>query len=277
MRPILGPPHGQAVHVMSYNLRYPADDPGRRWPDRRPLMAELLRAEAPTVIGTQEGVDDQLRDLATDLPDRYDWIGAGRDGGVQGEFAAIFFDSDRLAPQDDAHFWLSDRPHEAGSRTWGNTMPRIATWVRFTDRSTGREFVVLNTHFDHRASNARERSAELIASTVESFGAPTIVVGDFNAAAEDSRTYDLLVGGTRLLDSWHTAERRLSSAYATYSGYQAPVIGGARIDWLLTTPEFTVDAVAINSASVDGRFPSDHLPVQAHVRLTPTGVTSARP
>jgi endonuclease/exonuclease/phosphatase family metal-dependent hydrolase len=265
--PLLGRAGTDTVHLMSYNLRYPADDPGHLWADRRPAMASLLNVEQPTVLGTQEGMDGQLGDVADDLPDRYEWIGTGREGGSDGEFAAIFFDTERLRPIHHAHFWLSDRPHSIGSMTWGNTIPRMATWVRFLDVTSSREFVVLNTHFDHRNEHARERSAELVASTVANFDVPTVVMGDFNTAAEASRPYRLLTEGTTLMDTWQHAKRRVTSDYGTYCGYRSPAIGGIRIDWILTTPEFEVEAAAINPTTIDGRFPSDHLPVQAHVRL----------
>ncbi|MBB3090386.1 hypothetical protein [Nocardioides albus] len=45
---------------------------------------------------------------------------------------------------------------------------------------------------------------------------------------------------------------------------------GTRIDWILTTPGITVKEAAINTWTKDGRWPSDHTPVQALVRL-PSG------
>lgn len=267
MQPVLGPPTGDALHVMTYNLRYPADDPDHLWADRRPAMVALLSLERPTVIGTQEGHYDQLRELESDLGGEYGWIGVGREGGSHGEFTAVFYDRTRLDPVAYFDLWLSDTPTLIGSTTWGNVIPRMATWVRFHDTVTDREFVVLNTHFDHRVEEARQRSADLLATTVESFiGTPTIVTGDFNAPAEQSPTYDRLVAGATLADTWLLAERQVTPRYATYGGYRQPVIG-YRIDWLLVTPGIVSEAAAINPASVGGRFPSDHLPVQAHLQL----------
>lgn len=133
---------------------------------------------------------------------------------------------------------------------------------------TGREFVVLNTHLDEASERARTSSARLLAETVESFGdVPVIVTGDFNAPAGRSAAYSTLVHGTKLSDAWQAAVRRLTPQYATYGGYRAPVVGGDRIDWILTSPEFTTLAAAINPRSVRRSYPSDHLPVQVRVRL----------
>lgn len=44
-----------ALHVMSFNLRFASDTPPNSWPERRPVMAQLLRQERPELLGTQEG------------------------------------------------------------------------------------------------------------------------------------------------------------------------------------------------------------------------------
>ena len=102
-RVVLGPARGDELHVMSYNLRYASDTGPHSWPLRRPVLAELLRREQPTVLGTQEGLYPQLLDIAHDLPDHYDWIGLGRAGGSHDEFMAIFFDTLRLEPLEFDH------------------------------------------------------------------------------------------------------------------------------------------------------------------------------
>ncbi|NEE04421.1 endonuclease/exonuclease/phosphatase family protein [Phytoactinopolyspora halotolerans] len=264
---LIGPAPRDALHVMSYNLRYPANDPGHLWKDRRPAMSELLRRERPTVAGTQEGVIDQLRDIAADLPGGYEWIGEGRRGGTRDEFTAVFYDARRLEPREHGHFWLSDTPEVVASRTWGNSIPRMATWVRFTDRGTGGEFVVVNTHLDHSSEKARVRGADLLGSTVRSFApVPTIVTGDFNAPAERSDAYRRLLAA-ELRDVWLEARDRRTPAYATFTAYREPAVGGQRIDWILTTPGIASDAAAINPSAPGGCAPSDHLPVQALLRL----------
>ena len=75
---------------------------------------------------------------------------------------AIFYRPIRFEPLEFDHFWLSDTPATIGSRSWGNNIPRMVTWVRFLDRLTEREFYFINTHFDHESQPAREQSAELL-------------------------------------------------------------------------------------------------------------------
>lgn len=258
------------LHVMSFNLRFASDTPPNSWPERRPVMRELLRDEKPHLLGTQEGLYQQLRDIQADLPAHYDSIGLGRDGGSRGEAMQVFFDTRRLDPLEYDHYWLSDTPDVIGSKTWGGCCPRMVTWIRFLDRRTGEQFYALNTHFEAFDAVAREKSAQLVlARMAEEFdpALPVIATGDFNEAALPGRTvYDLLVTNGPFADSWIEAASR-SPLYATFHGYRPLTPDGERIDWILTSPSVQALRASINTFSRDGQFPSDHLPVQAVLRL----------
>jgi endonuclease/exonuclease/phosphatase family metal-dependent hydrolase len=265
---VIGPARGESLHVMSFNLRYASDLSPHSWTARRPVMAELLRREQPTVLGTQEGLYAQLRDIEQDLPGRYDWIGVGRAGGSRDEFMAVFYDTSRLDPLEFDHFWLSDTPNVIGSKSWGNNIIRMVTWVRFADRRTGKEFVTVNTHFDHQSENSRQRSAALVRDRVNGFapGLPVVLTGDFNAPSDTSVTYDTLMTGAGMTDTWPAAAERRTPLYATFHGYNPLVPDGIRIDWILTRGA-TVQAAGINTFERNGQYPSDHLPVQALITL----------
>lgn len=267
--PLLGPARGDELHVMSFNLRFASEARPHSWAQRRPVMADLLRHELPTLIGTQEGLDGQLRDIDDDLPDHYDWIGEGRLGGSSGEYMAVFFDTRRLEPLAHQHFWLSDTPEVVASDTWGNDSVRMVTWVRFRDKRTGHEFVAINTHLDDESAYSRERAAELIRDRIRAFPAdlPVIVTGDFNDAAEHSVPYDVLTTGTGLTDAWLAAKARLTPAYGSWHHYDPLRVGGRRIDWVLTRGDVTVAAAGLNTFARKGQFPSDHLPLQVRLRV----------
>lgn len=261
-------PDDDSVTVMSLNLRYAGAVPPNAWFQRRPVMRALLEQTDPDLLGTQEGVWGQLRDLDADLPD-HDWIGLGREGGSRGEFMAVFYRRERFVPLAFDHYWLSDTPRQIGSKTWGNSLPRMVTWVRFRDRRTDVEFTLVNTHFDHRSEESREHSAELLLARCGQLDAdePLLVTGDFNAAAGDSAPYRILVGEGGLSDTWTTAAQR-GPAVGTFHGYREPAPGGRRIDWILSRGGVETLTTEIPTFEQGGQYPSDHFPVLARVRLS---------
>ncbi|WP_020579080.1 endonuclease/exonuclease/phosphatase family protein [Actinopolymorpha alba] len=265
----IGPVSPSELHVMTFNLRYASTSTPNSWQQRRPVMRELLRAERPALIGTQEGLYQQLRDIQADLPPYYDSIGLGRQGGSRDEAMQIFFDTRRLDPLEYDHYWLSDTPNVIGSQTWGGCCPRMVTWIRFLDKRTGAEFYAVNTHFEAFSADARAKSAALVLSRLPNFDPdlPVVMTGDFNEAAATGQTvYDRLVTNGPLLDTWTEAQTR-GPLYATFHGYQPLVPNGPRIDWILTSSQVQTRAAIVNTFNQDGQFPSDHLPVQAILRI----------
>jgi len=258
---------GKGLRVMTYNLRYASMKGSEAWPDRRPAMKALLKQQAPDVMGTQEGVYHQLRDLAADLPE-YDWIGTGRDGGSRGEFMAIYYRRERFEPLAYDHFWLSDTPEVIASSTWGNTNRRMVTSVRFKDRRSDKVFHLWNTHLDHALQPAREKAAELIKTRLAKMPSnePVILMGDFNAEATRNPVYDTLTRGIGFTDSWFTAAQRKNETLNSFNGFAKPVFNSARIDWILYRGDAEVtSAEVVVDGSPEGRQPSDHHPVLARM------------
>ena len=152
--------------VMSFNIRYgTANDGPNHWTSRREMLLDVIRDAQADVIGVQEALDAQLREIVAALP-QYAVLGVGRDDGrTRGEYAAILFRRDRLHVSDTGTFWFSDTPEVVASRSWGNTITRICTWARFID-SDGRAFWHYNVHLDHQSQPSRERSVQLLAERV---------------------------------------------------------------------------------------------------------------
>ena len=254
--------------VATFNLRFASKSRPNSWAERRPVMRDCLRRLAPDVMGTQEGLHQQLKDIAFDLPD-YDWIGTGRDGGDKGEFMAVFFRRDRFEALSTNHFWLSDTPEVVASSTWGNSCRRMVTAVRFRERSSGREFHFWNTHLDHEAELAREKGAQLILKRIEALktGLPLLLVGDFNCASGRSSPYNLLVKEGGFTDTWNAAATRVNESFNTFHGFENPGQDGVRIDWILARGMAKVERAEIVKYSEGNQYPSDHFPVASWLLL----------
>ncbi|MGP5715111.1 endonuclease/exonuclease/phosphatase family protein [Brachybacterium tyrofermentans] len=274
-RPLIGRAGRDRLHVMSFNIRQdttPETEPGDpdHWPDREPVLIDLLAREEPTILGVQEAQYTQMSAIDSALP-RHRMIGYGRKGGSEDEHSAIFYDTTRLEVLAWDQFWLSDTPEVIGSATWGNRITRIVVWARLRDLASGAEFAMINTHFDHESEQARIKSGQAMIDLFdggELDQLPTIVTGDYNSPAHDSGAYTTLVTDGPTVDSWDAAAEQLTPAWETCPGYAEAVEGGDRIDWVLTTEDITTHQAAINDyRDPSGAFASDHLPMQALLSL----------
>ena len=100
---------------------------------------------------------------------------------------------------------------------------------------------------------------------------PVVVTGDFNVG-EDNPAIATLVGprpngqAALLVDTFrvkHPDEKTVG----TFSGFVANEINGPKIDYILVLPGTEVLDAAIVRTSREGKYPSDHFPVTARVRL----------
>jgi endonuclease/exonuclease/phosphatase family metal-dependent hydrolase len=258
----------EPITVLSYNIRYDtASDGVNQWSNRKDRVAALIRRNRPDLVGLQEALRTQLDDLVARLPD-YEVYGVGRDDGkTKGEYSAILVRRARFDVRATDTFWLSETPGVAGSKGWDALLPRVATWVRLNDRTTGREFLLLNTHFDHRGVQARIQSAAAIKAHLTAVHAaaplPIIMTGDLNVEPT-SEAFATLTAGGFLRDA-----RPPGYTQPTSLGFEASSPRVSIIDYILHNAEFTPGAFRVITDH-DGRyFPSDHLPVLARMEFAP--------
>ncbi|MCS3844520.1 endonuclease/exonuclease/phosphatase family protein [Microbacterium sp. AK031] len=267
LRPLIGKARAPALHVMTWNVRRAVPlgirDAGR-WRRRAPRLAALLAAERPTVLGVQEALPQQARFIRNALGGSFRYVGRGRAGDGRGEGCPIFYDSNRLELVNAQQLALSDRPNVAGSRSWGNVLPRIRLNATFRDRATGRSLFVVNTHLDHLSRHSRLRSAEAVRRSVAACGLPAIVTGDMNDD-ECGATIDELFRDDLLADAWSRAHVQLTPPWGTRPNYRRPRRNGRRIDWIAVSSGLRVSRAAVNAHRYIGGWGSDHLPVQVEI------------
>ncbi len=264
------------VKVMSFNIRFgTANDGDNHWDRRADLVVETIRLFDPDLLGAQEVLEFQAEFLKDHLPG-YTFHGVGReDGKTTGEYVPIWFRKDRFQLIESGHFWLSTTPEIAGSKSWDSSLPRMVSWVQLEDlKNDHRQFVFLNTHFDHVGQEARVQSARLIRERAGEFlkkkGLPVIISGDFNATEDDAPYRELTGQSSRdlpvLIDSYRQANPVRQNNESTSSRWNGNR-EGSRIDWILHSDAFaTIDSV-INHLHDGPRYPSDHYPVQAVLRI----------
>lgn len=267
------PPAPAELDVMSFNIRYgTANDGANRWELRRQLLFDTIRTADPDVLGVQEALGGQIGEILDALP-QYAALGVGRDDGkTRGEYAAILYRRDAYAVSDTGTFWFSDTPDVIASKSWGNTITRICTWARLVDRQ-GRAFWVFNVHLDHQSQPSRERSAALLLDRIRTRrlpDEPVIVTGDFNAGEQNAAITQLLrpqgQGPAPLIDTFRAMQPDAKEV-GTFTGFTIGQTTGDKIDYVLVTPGVEVVRAGIDRTTREGRYPSDHFPVTARVRL----------
>ena len=168
--PLIGPIPAPELHVMTYNIRRRMPRLTARavdqWERRKPLVRRLLQEESPSILAVQEALPDQAQWVHESLGASFEGMGFGRDADRGGERVMLFVDRSRFAVRDWSQIALSATPDVAGSRSWGNRIPRTAVIAELTDHATNRELTVVATHFDHLSRRSRLRSAELVAERV---------------------------------------------------------------------------------------------------------------
>lgn len=262
----------QTLKVMSYNLRLDTPDDGvNQWPKRTDKVVALITKYNPDIIGVQEALHHQLQDLMKKLPG-YSYCGVGRDDGKEkGEYSAILFRNSRFGLLDTKTHWLSETMNVPGSKSWDAAITRVFTTARFFDRETKKEFVMVNTHFDHIGKVARAASSMMIKAYLagmeganidnvsEKIEIPTIVSGDFNSEPTEEPYLNMVDEKTKdiiLYDS-----RPATSTAGTYCGFKVGGILCKTIDFIFHTKEWVARNYQVITDNDGTYYPSDHLPV----------------
>lgn len=258
------------LRVMTFNIRYNEPRDGvNAWPNRKEKAAGVIRFHKADLVGVQEALFGQLKDLQTALPD-FAWCGVGRDDGKeQGEFSAILYRKSRFRLIDSQTTWLSETPLVPGSKGWGAHYARIITWAKFYDKQTKRTFFHFNTHFDHEVERARQESARIMLKQTQQLPGklPFIITGDFNTV-EDSEPYRILTThGNRIKDAAHSNLNPNFGPTSTFNAF-GPLQPNRKIDYIFAREDMIVTEHGVLADQWDGLWASDHLPVLAEISFS---------
>lgn len=260
-----------AVRVMSFNIRYDEPRDGvNAWTNRKQKVADLIRFHKADLVGVQEALLTQLRDLESLLSD-FAWCGVGRsDGKEGGEYSAILYRKSRFQLSDCKTFWLSPTPDVAGSKGWDAAYPRVVTWARVRDRDSRRSFIHFNTHFDHVGQTARVESSKLILERIGAIAgaSPFVLTGDFNVV-ESNEAYKTIVGGNnavKVSDTKYVSVNPHFGGDSTWTAFKQ-IEPGRRIDYIFVRTGTKVLEHGILADQWNGLWASDHLPVLAEIQI----------
>ncbi|MEO8414299.1 MAG: endonuclease/exonuclease/phosphatase family protein [Ginsengibacter sp.] len=261
----------QTINVATYNMRNDnnSDDSthGNGWKQRAPVIASLVRFHDFDIFGTQEVMFHQVQDISKELPE-YSYYGIGRDDGKHaGEHSEIFFKKDRFALLDHGDFWLSQTP-DLPSLGWDATCcNRICSWVLLQDKKSKKKLYVFNTHYDYQKDLARTESSKLILQKITGIAGknPVILMGDLNGG-NDTEWYKSIANSGFLKDTYKAAQHPYANN-GSFNGFGKTVSSNEIIDHIFISKQFTVQKWGILTDTYHGKYPSDHFPVVAELKM----------
>lgn len=257
------------IKYASFNIRYADGDKGTAndWKNRRDSLCNFIRTQRFDVIGAQEVLNRQKRDMLARLPE-YGCVGVGReDGKTKGEAAAILYLKSRWSVVRSGQFWLSETPDIVASVGWDAALTRICTWALLYDSIANRQLMTVNTHFDHVGTVARRESARLILRKIREIvgDTPFVLTGDLNAQPSDpayktiTTDPDCPIIDTFTQDVPHSGPRYTSHGWGRRRSHE-------KIDYIFTSPSITTLSTCVVRENTKGNppfFMSDHNPIYA--------------
>jgi endonuclease/exonuclease/phosphatase family metal-dependent hydrolase len=217
----------------------------------------MVRHLGADVLGLQEVYRWQLSYLLDRL-DGYEAHGEGRSRRRRGEACPVLVRRSRLRMVEERTRWFGADPDRPGGRLHGASFPRMATMVTASDQTGGAPFFVVNTHFDERRPENRRAAAAQLATWLPT-GPPVILLGDLNTTEDDAEVFSVFrTAGLRSALPAHAG-----GTVHRFRGGTA----GRRIDHILVSDHWEVEAAAVVTESVGRFLPSDHWPVRAVLRL----------
>jgi len=257
----------QNFNAMTYNIRLDvASDGENAWVHRKNILSSQILFYSPDILGLQEARPNQMLDLKDALKN-YKFIGSGRDGGINGEYSAIFYNPKNFKVEKDSTFWLSETPTKI-SKGWDAAYPRICTYGLFTDLKTSKKIWIFNTHLDHVGEQARLNGIKLIQQRIAEVNTkdyPVILMGDFNVEPNSLLIETL----SKDMVNTETVANLTFGPKGTFNDFKFNEPVTRKIDYIFMSKSHNVkvNKHAVLSNSNNLKYPSDHFPVYVELTL----------
>lgn len=257
------------IRVMTYNMLFDLFDhnlaPVNRWPARLPRIVALINEMNPDVIGTQELQPNQVQDLVPLLAPTYTFFSVNSSTGDQD---GIFIKKKRFHIHKKELVFSESDPETP-----------VITIVELKDKKTAATVAIANSHFSFSNVENRGLEAHLVAKKVHCLSKhiPVIFMGDLNTFPnrpdnsfpfyDGDYVNDILTKNT-LQDSIDVSLVGHVGPISTFTNNPPSILPfegtgtpGVFLDHMYVSNGITVLIHAVQPGTVDGHFPSDHMPV----------------
>jgi endonuclease/exonuclease/phosphatase family metal-dependent hydrolase len=261
------------IRLATYNMLFPLYDHNldqvNRWPCRLPRIVEMVQEMRPDILCVQELYDSQVKDLMAILGKEFEFYAKPC---ADGEQNGIFYKKERFKVLDSHVWYMTPTPKIPSSET--------LTLLKLKDRKTGESIAIFNTHFAFSNINKREFQARFAADVIEKYAEkmPVIFTGDLNTFAhrldlgklpfyDGDYVHRILTSGS-LRNSIDLSVLGHLGPISTFTNvnqdpiaFQGTGTPGVFLDHIYASSGITVLMHAVEPGTVEGHFPSDHMPV----------------
>lgn len=261
-------PKQYEVKIMSFNVRLDTSetDATNNWPNRKEACVAVIKDQKPCLIGFQEAkYTSQWLYLKEQLKDEYDGWGVDRDTGKEsgsGEVMGILYNKSKIQKVDGGTFWLSDTP-DVCSIGWDAACKRTATWGIFKHIESNRNFLYVNTHLDHKGTEARVKGLELLAGFFAKYSSYNhFLSGDMNVESTHE-AFSVLT--STMKNSRDAAPSGHTDKNTTYNAYTTGKM--SIIDHIYCSKNLQVVEYHTINENYGVPYVSDHYPIYAIIKL----------
>ena len=207
--------------VCTFNIRYAntsdtyPDGSSAAWKDRSASVKKFFDTVKPDLVGLQEVRKEQSQWFSSELSADYGYYDVGRDSGngssvtsAGGEGVGVLYRKDRFELVSKDFFWLDqstrtlpDKNADGTYGAWNSACRRITLSVVLKDKKHGDALIYfLPTHYDHKSTDARKNSADLMVTQMKSItkandlkqaGVVVFHVGDLNTTHDSAQLKSL--------------------------------------------------------------------------------------
>jgi endonuclease/exonuclease/phosphatase family metal-dependent hydrolase len=256
------------IKIITCNVRfYGGDDKKNHWKHRKSILIEILLSNSPHIICCQELWYEQFIDILPSFSDFEACVMV--DGNTnRNPLNTIWYNKNKFTKLSAGGYFLSDKPHVTGSKSWGSFYPRYVNWVRLELLGTNRDFRIINTHLDHGSQVARENQARLINEDACAYpnSYPQVLVGDMNS--DSCNKVIALFKSNGWKDTYESIHKNDNPGHTLHNFQGEDCISDkGKIDWIFIRGDIKIIDAKIIRDSIKGIFPSDHYFVLSEITV----------
>ncbi len=263
-----------SLSVMNYNVNYDLSNENRNPDD----VIVSVKEKNPDIFGLNEAGMDWISKFKadSDVAGAYACAeGKPVDNSTDASYNPVFYRKDKFELVEVATKWLSDTPDRM-SKYKDAKHYKTFTYVILKEKTSGEELMYVNVHLDgsndtdaHSAlKEVRKKQAEVLKSFVANYiELPIIIGGDFNEG-QSSGVISGMSTNTRFKYCSSIADKTVNIGTTDVNSDFTEKTEGVVFDYLFVTSDcITVQKYEQWDNVVNGKYPSDHLPVCAEISI----------